>query len=146
MSTNDAVILSAVRTPTGKFLGALKSLSAPELGALAVREAVSRAGLLPADVDECILGNVLAAGLGQAPARQAGLGAGIPRDHWARSRSTRSAGPGVDGGDTRGTGRLPLGDADVVAAGGMESMSNAPYAAGADPGGPADGQRRGPST
>jgi len=74
----DAVILSAARTPTGKFLGVLKSLSAPELGAIAVREAVARAGLDPSQIDECILGNVVSAGLGQAPARQAALKAGLP--------------------------------------------------------------------
>src|SRR5215467_4158471 len=67
------VILSAVRTPTGKFLGALKDLTATDLGAIVVREAVRRAGIEPADVDECIMGNVLSAGLGQAPARQAAL-------------------------------------------------------------------------
>jgi acetyl-CoA C-acetyltransferase len=74
----DAVILSAARTPTGKFLGALKSITAPDLGAIAVREAVARAGVPATDVDECILGNVVGAGLGQAPARQAALRAGLP--------------------------------------------------------------------
>ena len=71
------VILSAVRLPTGRFQGALRGLAAPELGALVVREAVARAGVAPAAVDECIMGNVLSAGLGQNPARQAALGAGL---------------------------------------------------------------------
>ena len=75
-----AVIASAVRLPTGKFLGALKDLPATDLGARVVREAVARAGIEPGAVDECILGNVVSAGLGQAPARQAALGGGLP-DH-----------------------------------------------------------------
>ena len=74
----EAVILSAVRLPTGKFLGALKGLTAPQLGALVVKEAVPRAGIDPEQVDEVILGNVVSAGLGQAPARQAALRAGLP--------------------------------------------------------------------
>src|SRR5262245_64318025 len=73
----EAVIVSAVRTPTGKFLGGLKSFSAPELGAIVVREAVARAGIDPAIADECIMGNVVSAGLGQAPARQAALRGGL---------------------------------------------------------------------
>ena len=77
MSTRDAVIISAVRTPTGKFLGALKDLSAAELGARVVREAVRRAGVDPAAVDECIMGNVIQAGNGQNPARQAALNGGL---------------------------------------------------------------------
>src|SRR6187431_1196974 len=77
-SMRDAVILSAVRTPTGKFMGTLKGFTAPQLGAMVVREAIRRAGIDPAKVDEVILGNVLAAGVGQAPARQAALGAGLP--------------------------------------------------------------------
>src|SRR5437667_12800527 len=74
----EAVIVSAVRTPTGKFLGGLKEFSATQLGALVVREAVRRAGIDPATVEECILGNVVSAGLGQAPARQAALNGGLP--------------------------------------------------------------------
>ena len=74
----DAVILSAVRLPTGKFLGTLKGFTAPQLGATVVAEAVKRAGVDPAAVDEVIMGNVVSAGLGQAPARQAALGAGLP--------------------------------------------------------------------
>ena len=87
-----AVIVSAVRVPTGKFLGALKSLTAPQLGALVVREAVARAGIEPAAVDECLMGNVVSAGLGQNPARQAALGAGLARA-CRRRPSTRSAAP-----------------------------------------------------
>src|SRR5262252_774967 len=74
----ESVILSAVRVPTGKFLGALKGFSAPQLGALVVREAVARAGVAPERVDEVIMGNVVSAGLGQAPARQAALRGGLP--------------------------------------------------------------------
>ena len=74
----DAVIVSAVRTATGKFLGALKPFTAPQLGAMVIREAVARAGIDPAVVDECIMGNVVSAGLGQAPARQAALRGGLP--------------------------------------------------------------------
>src|SRR6188472_1927853 len=73
----EAVIVSAVRLPTGKFLGALKDFTAPDLGALVVREAVARAAIDPASVDECIMGNVVSAGLGQAPARQAALRGGL---------------------------------------------------------------------
>ena len=72
-----SVIVSAVRTPTGKFLGALKDFTAPQLGALVVREAVRRAGIDPASVDECIMGNVIQAGNGQSPARQAALNGGL---------------------------------------------------------------------
>src|SRR5262245_56015970 len=75
---SDALILSACRTPIGKFRGSLSTFAATELGAIAVREAVVRAGFEPADVDEVILGNVLSAGVGQAPARQAALRAGLP--------------------------------------------------------------------
>ena len=78
MSPRESVIVSAVRTPTGKFLGGLKDFTAAELGALVVREAVTRAGLAPEDIDECILGNVVSAGQGQHPARQAALKAGLP--------------------------------------------------------------------
>src|SRR3954454_2981766 len=74
----ETVIISAVRTPTGKFLGALKDFTAPQLGALVVREAVRRAGIDPSIVDECIMGNVVTAGEGQNPARQAALNGGLP--------------------------------------------------------------------
>ena len=80
MATRQSVLVSAVRTPTGKFLGSLKDFPAPALGAIVVREAVARAGLTPADIDECILGNVVSAGQGQHPARQAALEAGLPAE------------------------------------------------------------------
>ena len=89
----ESVIVSAVRLPTGKFLGALKGFTAPELGAMAVREAVRRAGVDAAAVDECIMGNVVSAGLGQNPARQAGSAA-VWLTTWPRSPSTRSAARG----------------------------------------------------
>ena len=123
---HDAVILSAARTPTGKFLGVLKSLTAPELGAIAVREAVARAGLEPSDVDECILGNVVSAGLGQAPARQAALKAGLP-DQVGALTINKVCGSGLKAVMLAAQ-AVRLGDAEVVVAGGMESMSNTPYA------------------
>ena len=122
----DAVILSAARTPTGKFLGALKSLTAPELGAIAVRESVARAGLDPSQVDECILGNVVSAGLGQAPARQAALQAGLP-DRVGALTINKVCGSGLKAVMLAAQ-AVRLGDAGIVVAGGMESMSNTPYA------------------
>ena len=122
----DAVILSAARTPTGKFLGALKSLTAPELGAIAVREVIARAGLAPDLVDECILGNVVSAGLGQAPARQAALRAGLPETVGAVTIN-KVCGSGLKAVMLAAQ-AVRLGDAAVVVAGGMESMSNTPYA------------------
>ena len=89
-----AVIVSAVRTPTGKFLGSLKSFTAPQLGALVVAEAVRRARIDPAIVDECIMGNVLSAGLGQNPARQAALHGGLP-DHVAALTVNKVCGSGL---------------------------------------------------
>ncbi len=88
---SEAVIVSAVRVPTGKFLGTLKDHPAPALGALVVREAVRRAGIDPASVDECIMGNVVSAGAGQAPARQAALKGGLAESTSPRSPSTRCA-------------------------------------------------------
>jgi acetyl-CoA C-acetyltransferase len=126
VSTTDAVILSAARTPTGKFLGALKSLTAPELGALAVREALARAGIEPAQIDECILGNVVSAGIGQAPARQAALGAGLP-DTVGALTINKVCGSGLKAVMLAAQ-AVRLGDARLVVAGGMESMSNTPYA------------------
>jgi acetyl-CoA C-acetyltransferase len=122
----DAVILSAARTPTGRFLGALKSLTAPQLGAIAVREAVGRAGLEPGHIDECILGNVVSAGLGQAPARQAALGAGLP-DTVGALTINKVCGSGLKAVMLAAQ-AVRLGDAELVVAGGMESMSNTPYA------------------
>src|SRR6478672_3033325 len=121
----DSVIVSAVRTPTGKFLGGLKSYSATQLGALVVREAVRRAGIDPATVEECILGNVISAGLGQAPARQAALRGGLA-DHVAALTINKVCGSGLKAVMLAAQG-IAVGDTDVVVAGGMESMSNAPY-------------------
>ena len=122
----DAVILSAARTATGKFLGVLKSLTASDLGAIAVRDAVARAGLEPSQVDECILGNVVSAGLGQAPARQAALKAGLP-DGVGAVTINKVCGSGLKAVMLAAQ-AVRLGDAEVVVAGGMESMSNTPYA------------------
>jgi acetyl-CoA C-acetyltransferase len=117
--------VSAVRTPTGKFLGALKELSATDLGALVVAEAVRRAGVDPALVDECIMGNVVSAGLGQHPARQAALRGGLP-PHTAALSINKVCGSGLKAVMLAAQGVLTA-DADVVVAGGMESMSNCPY-------------------
>ena len=120
-----AVIVSAVRVPTGKFLGALKSLTAPQLGALVVREAVARAGIEPAAVDECLMGNVVSAGLGQNPARQAALGAGLdPRV--SATTINQVCGSGLKAVMLAAQ-AIAAGDSRIVVAGGMESMSRAPY-------------------
>jgi acetyl-CoA C-acetyltransferase len=121
----DAVIVSAVRTPTGKFMGTLKGFTAPQLGAMVVKEAVRRSGIDPAKVDEVIMGNVLSAGVGQAPARQAALGAGLPDTVGALSIN-KVCGSGLKAVMLAAQG-VRLGDVEVVVAGGMESMSNAPY-------------------
>lgn len=120
-----AVIASAVRLPTGKFLGALKDLPATDLGSRVVREAVSRAGIQPDAVDECIMGNVVSAGLGQAPARQAALRAGLP-DHVGALTVNKVCGSGLKAVMLAAQG-IATGDIDVAVAGGMESMSNCPY-------------------
>lgn len=122
----DAVIVSACRTPIGSFLGALSSLSAPRLGAIAVQEAVRRAGIKPAEVQEVILGNVLTAGEGQAPARQAALFAGLP-DSVECMTINKVCGSGLKAVMLAAQ-AIRAGDADVVVAGGMESMSNVPFA------------------
>jgi acetyl-CoA C-acetyltransferase len=122
---NEAVILSAVRLPTGKFLGALKGFSAPQLGAMVVKEAVARARLDPAQIDEVILGNVVTAGLGQAPARQAALGAGLP-PKVAALTINKVCGSGLKAVMLAAQ-AVATGDSEVVVAGGMESMSNCPY-------------------
>ena len=120
-----AVIASAVRLPTGKFLGALKDLPATDLGSRVVREAVARAGIEPGAVDECIMGNVVSAGLGQAPARQAALAAGLP-DHVGALTVNKVCGSGLKAVMLAAQG-IATGDIDVAVAGGMESMSNCPY-------------------
>lgn len=121
----ETVIVSAVRTPTGKFLGSLKDFKATELGALAVREAVRRAGIDPGLVDECILGNVVSAGLGQAPARQAAIRGGLTNRVGALTIN-KVCGSGLKA-VMLATQGIALGDIDVAVAGGMESMSNCPY-------------------
>lgn len=121
----DVFIVSAVRTPTGKFLGALKGFQATELGAMVVGDAVSRAGLKPEQVDEVIMGNVVSAGLGQNPARQAALGAGLPPSV-AAFTINKVCGSGLKAVMLARQAIL-AGDAEIVVAGGMESMSNAPY-------------------
>ncbi len=120
-----SVIVSAVRTPSGKFLGSLKGLQAPQLGAIAVREAVARARVDPAAVEECIMGNVLSAGVGQAPARQAALNGGLSNDVAALTIN-KVCGSGLKAVMLAAQG-IALGDIDIAVAGGMESMSNAPY-------------------
>ena len=121
----DVVIVSAVRTPVGKFQGSLADLSAPQLGAIVVREAVKRAGVDPAAVSECIMGNVVGAGLGQNPARQAALGAGLP-SAVASMTINKVCGSGLKS-VALGQQAIQTGNSDIVVAGGMESMSNAPY-------------------
>jgi len=122
---HEAVIVSAVRTGTGKFLGSLKGFTAPELGALVVAEAVRRAVIEPSVVDECIMGNVVSAGLGQNPARQAALRGGLS-DSVAALSINKVCGSGLKAVMLAAQG-IATGDVDVVVAGGMESMSNCPY-------------------
>ena len=119
------VIVAAVRTPIGRFLGTLKDVPAVRLGATAVAEAIRRADLKPAEVDEVILGNVVGAGLGQNPARQAALFGGLP-DTVAALTVNKVCGSGLKA-VVLGAQAVALGDARIVVAGGMESMSNAPY-------------------
>ena len=121
----DAFIVSAARVPTGKFLGALKDFTAPELGAMVVREAVKRAGIDPASVDECIMGNVVSGGVGQAPARQAALKGGLA-DHVAALTINKVCGSGLKAVMLAHQG-IQTGDIEIAVAGGMESMSNCPF-------------------
>src|SRR5258708_3565841 len=121
----DAFLVSAARTPIGKYLGALADLSAPELGALALKEAMRRANLPAERVDEVIVGNVLQAGLGQNPARQAALKAGLP-DTIAALTVNKVCGSGLKAVMLAAQ-AIRAGDAEVILAGGMESMSRAPY-------------------
>src|SRR2546430_17655776 len=120
----EAVILSAVRLPTGKFLGALKGFTAPQLGSMVVKEAVARAGVASEVVDEVILGNVVSAGLGQAPARQAALGAGLP-PKVAALTINKVCGSGLKSVMLAAQG-IATGDSEVVVAGGVGSVSNCP--------------------
>ncbi len=122
---HDAVILSGARTPIGAFLGSLSSVTAPQLGSVAIAEAVKRANLDPSEIDEVIMGCVLTGGMGQAPARQAALGAGLPTSVPALTinKVCGSAMKAV----MLAAQAVRLGDSNIVVAGGMESMSNAPY-------------------
>jgi acetyl-CoA C-acetyltransferase len=120
-----AVIVSAARTPIGRFMGGLAPLPATELGAIAIRAAIERSGIDAADLDDVIMGNVVAAGLGQAPARQAAIRGGVPESVGAMSVS-RVCGSGLQAVMLAAQ-AIRAGDATVMLAGGMESMSNVPY-------------------
>ena len=122
---SDAVILSACRTAIGKFQGSLSDLSAPQLGAIVVREAVKRAALQPRQVDECIMGNVVSAGLGQNPARQAAIFGGLPPEVGAMTIN-KVCGSGLKAVALAAQ-AIETGNGSIVVAGGMESMTNAPY-------------------
>jgi acetyl-CoA C-acetyltransferase len=121
----DVVVLSAVRTPVGRFQGGLAALPAPRLGSVVIGEAVRRAGIQPDQVSEVIMGNVLSAGLGQAPARQAVLAAGLP-DSVPATTVNKMCGSGLKS-VMLGTQAIQTGDAEIVVAGGMENMSAAPF-------------------
>ncbi|MGA8879223.1 MAG: acetyl-CoA C-acetyltransferase [Candidatus Korobacteraceae bacterium] len=121
----DVVIVSAVRTPIGKFQGSLSDLTAPQLGSIVVREAVKRAGIDPNSVDECIMGNVVSAGLGQNPARQAALGGGLSSSVGAMTIN-KVCGSGLKA-VALAQQAVQTGNSQIVVAGGMESMTNAPY-------------------
>ncbi|KGM46231.1 acetyl-CoA C-acetyltransferase [Neobacillus niacini] len=125
MSQTEVVIVSAVRTALGNFNGSLKNVSAPELGATVIKGALEQAGVKPEQVDEVILGNVLQAGLGQNPARQAAIGAGIP-ESVSSMTINKVCGSGLKAVHLA-TQAILAGDAEIVVAGGMENMSQAPY-------------------
>jgi acetyl-CoA C-acetyltransferase len=122
---DDVVIISGCRTPVGKFQGSLADFTAPQLGAIAVREAVKRAGIEPAQVDECIMGNVVSAGLGQNPARQAAIFGGLPPEVGAMTIN-KVCGSGLKSVALAAE-AIQTGNSSIVVAGGMESMTNAPY-------------------
>src|SRR5512138_257458 len=121
----EAVILSAARTPIGRFLGVLSSLPATRLGAVAVKAAVERAGIDPAEIEEVLMGNVVQAGEGQAPARQAGIWGGVPPTVGATTVN-KVCGSGLKAAMLASQ-AVRAGDADLFVAGGFESMSRAPY-------------------
>jgi len=125
VADRDAYIVSACRTAIGEFMGGISSMTAPQLGAIAIREAVKRAGVDPAQVDEVLMGNVVQAGVGQAPARQAAIHGGIP-DTVPAMTVNKVCGSGLKAVMLAAQ-AIRAGDADVIVAGGMESMSNAPY-------------------
>src|SRR5215471_14061083 len=122
---DDVVIISGCRIPVGKFQGSLSDFTAPQLGAMVVREAVKRAHIEPTQVDECMMGNVVSAGLGQNPARQAAIFGGLPPEVGAMTINK------VCGSGLKAVGlaaqAIQTGNSSVVVAGGMESMTNAPY-------------------
>src|SRR5438477_5980535 len=122
---DEVVIISGVRTPVGKFQGSLSDFSATQLGAMVVREAVKRANLDPKQVDECIMGNVVSAGLGQNPARQAALFGGLPPEVGAMTIN-KVCGSGLKAVALAAQ-AIQTGNSEIVVAGGMESMTNAPY-------------------
>jgi acetyl-CoA C-acetyltransferase len=122
---DDAVIISACRTPVGKFQGGLSDFSAPQLGAIVVREAVKRAGIGPAQIEECIMGNVVSAGLGQNPARQAAIFGGLSPATGAMTIN-KVCGSGLKAVALAAQ-AVQTGNSSIVVAGGMESMTNAPY-------------------
>src|SRR5437764_9557897 len=124
-ASRQAVIVSAVRTPIGRFLGGLAPLSAPELGAVAIRAAVERSGIDSQEIEEVIMGNVIQGGVGQAPARQAALKSGIPATVSALTIN-KVCGSGLKAVMLAAQ-AIKAGDRQVVVAGGQESMSNAPY-------------------
>jgi acetyl-CoA C-acetyltransferase len=124
-SFDDVVIISGCRTPVGKFQGSLSDFSAPQLGAIVVREAVKRAGVDPAKVDECIMGNVVSAGLGQNPARQAAIFGGLSPATGAMTIN-KVCGSGLKAVALAAQ-AVQTGNSSIVVAGGMESMTNAPY-------------------
>ena len=123
----DVVIASAARTPVGAFNGGLASLPASELGAVAIKEAMARAKVSPEEVDEAVLGQILTAGTGQNPARQAAMAAGIP-DEKTAYQINQLCGSGLRT-VALGSQAIKLGDAEIVVAGGQESMSQAPHVA-----------------
>jgi acetyl-CoA C-acetyltransferase len=125
VADRDAYIVSACRTAIGEFMGGLSSMTAPQLGAIAVREAVRRAGIDPGQIDEVLMGNVVQAGVGQAPARQAAIHGGIP-DTVPAMTVNKVCGSGLKA-VMLASQAIRAGDADMILAGGMESMSNAPY-------------------
>jgi len=124
-TSRQPVIVSAARTPIGKFLGGLSPLSAPELGAIALREAVKRAGIDPQEIEEVIMGNVIQGGVGQAPARQAAMKSGLPATISALTIN-KVCGSGLKAVMLAAQ-SIKAGDREVIVAGGQESMSNAPY-------------------
>ena len=126
MAATEVVIVSAARTPVGSFLGALSGLSAAQLGAIAIKAALERANVAPSDVSEVILGHVLQAATGQGPARQASIGAGLPKETPAWSLN-QICGSGLRAVAIAAQ-QIALGDAKIVVAGGQESMSQAPHA------------------